>query len=128
MNVKCKLISLFLLGLLLNLGSVNLLAGTAKNEKKEAEFAQKVKANVTKLGIGKDSKVQVKLKNGKKLKGYVSEINEGYFVVTDETTNQATQVPYPQTKQVKGNNLSSGVKIAIGLAIFVIFFAIVGIN
>ena len=29
---------------------------------------------------------------------------------------KATQVPYPQAKQVKGNNLSKGAKIAIGMA------------
>ena len=29
---------------------------------------------------------------------------------------KVTQVPYPQAKQVNGNNLSKGAKIAIGVA------------
>lgn len=35
----------------------------------------------------------------------------------DVKTGAATTVPYPQVKQVKGNNLSTGTKIAIGLGI-----------
>ena len=40
------------------------------------------------------------------------------FAVVDDKTGAATTVTYPQVKQVKGNNLSTGVKIAIGIAIF----------
>ncbi len=84
---------------------------------KEAKFADKVKTNVTKLGTGKDARVEVKLRDKTKLKGYVSEINEKSFVVVDDKTGAATEVPYPNAKQVKGNNLSTGIKIAIGVGI-----------
>ena len=94
------------------------------NPEKEAKFAEKVKTEIAKLGIGTDAKVQIKLKDGTKLKGYVSEIKDNEFVVTDLKTGAAMPVPYPNVKQVKGNNLSSGVIIAIGV-IVVIF--IVGI-
>ena len=36
---------------------------------------------------------------------------------TERPTGVATQVAYPNVKQVKGNNLSEGAKIAIGVAI-----------
>ena len=84
---------------------------------KEANFAEKVKTEIAKLGTGTEAKIQVKLKDGTKLKGYVSQINEDSFVVTDEKTGTSTEVPYPQANQVKGNNLSTGVKIAIGVGI-----------
>lgn len=108
-----------------SLGSI---AFANTKEENEAKFAEKVKVNITKLGTGTDAKVQVKLKDGSKLKGYISQINENSFLVVDDKTGITTEVPYPQTKQVKGNNLSTGVKIAIGvgiaLAVIIIFSAI----
>ena len=70
---------------------------------KETKFAEKVKTDVAKLGTGKDSRIQVKLKDGTKLKGYVSQISENSFVVVDEKTGALAEVPYPNAKQVKGN-------------------------
>lgn len=100
---------------LMNLGIVSTFAET--RAEKEAKFALEVKASVTKLGTGKEAKVQVKLKDGTKIKGYISEINENSFVVVDEKTGTSTEIPYPSAKQVKGNNLSNGVKLAIAIGI-----------
>lgn len=87
---------------------------------KEAKLAAKVKAGIAKLGTGPDARVKVKLKDGTKLKGYVSEISEDSFTVTDPETGTNTTVPYPSAKQVRGNHLSTHVVIAIGFVIFVI--------
>jgi small nuclear ribonucleoprotein (snRNP)-like protein len=92
---------------------------------KEAKFAAKVKSEIAKLGTGKEARVEVKLKDGTKLKGYVSQINENSFVVVDNTTGASTEVPYPNAKQVKGNNLSTGVKIAIGIGVVLLALAII---
>ena len=118
-----KILSLALVGAIFNL-SVFALAPTDSKAEKEAKFAAKVKAGIVKLGTGKDAKVQVKLKDGTKLKGYVSQINENSFVVVDEKTSAATEIPYPNARQVKGNNLSTGAKIAIGLGILAAVLAI----
>jgi len=85
-----------------------------------------VSENISKLGTGKDARIEVKLKDGTKLKGYVSQINENNFVVTDENMGTSTEVPYPNAKQVKGNNLSGGVIIAIGVAVILVVFFIIG--
>jgi len=77
-----------------------------------------------KLGTGKDARVKIKLRNGTKLKGYVSEINDESFFVVEDSTGATTEVPYPQTKQVKGNNLSSGAKIAIGITLFILMVSL----
>ncbi|CAN5758690.1 hypothetical protein BH20ACI4_BH20ACI4_23920 [soil metagenome] len=108
-----KIISTLTIILLLNFAfATNIFA---KN--KDAEFAEKVKTKITKLGIGQDARVKIKLKDGSKIKGYISEIGDNQFVVTNTETGQNTVVPYSGAKQVKGNNLSTGVKIAIGLGI-----------
>lgn len=91
---------------------------------RDAKFAEKVKTNITKLGTGKDAQIEVKLKDGTKLKGYVSEINENSFVVVNDKTGKTSEVPYPNAKQVKGNNLSEGVKIALAVGLLASLIAI----
>ena len=93
-------------------------------EEKEARFAAKVKSAVAKLGTGTDARIEVKLKDKTKLKGYVGQINENSFVVIDAKTGAATEVPYPNAGQIRGNNLSTGAKVAIGLGILAAVLAI----
>ncbi|MEO6050714.1 MAG: hypothetical protein ABIP78_05200 [Pyrinomonadaceae bacterium] len=54
-------------------------------------------------------------------------MNENSFVVINEKTASPTEVPYPNAKQVKGNNLSTGAKIAIGVGIALLVLVIAGI-
>ncbi|HET8782387.1 MAG TPA: hypothetical protein VFM63_08215 [Pyrinomonadaceae bacterium] len=91
---------------------------------KEARFAQKVKTEIAKLGTGPDARVNLKLRDKTKLKGYISEVGDQSFAVVDDKTGAATTVAYPQVKQVQGNNLNTGVKIAIGIAIVAIVLLI----
>lgn len=113
-----KYLTLFITVLILNLSlGVSVFAKT--NTSKEAKLTENVKTSITKFGTGKDAKVKVKLKDGTKLKGYVSQINADGFVVMNEKNNTATEVSYKNAKQVKGNNLSTGVKIVIGVGILI---------
>jgi hypothetical protein len=99
--------------------------GASPRGEKEAKLAAKVKAGIVKLGTGPAAQVELKLRDKTKLKGYVYEIAEDHFVVIDARTGAATVVPYPQVTQVKGNNLSTDAKLAIGLGIaFLIAFMI----
>jgi hypothetical protein len=111
-----KLFSLVLIALLINLAGVRLAYADSKEEK-QARFTEKVKANVLKLGTGEAARVKVKLQDKTKLEGYISAANGEGFIVTNPKTGVATQVAYPQVKSVKGNNLSTGAKIAIGVGI-----------
>ena len=91
------------------------IALAAKGEA-EAALPEKIKAAVAKLGTGPSARVEIKLHDKSKLKGYIKEANADSFVVVDRT-GLGTHVAYPQVKQVKGNNLSTGVKVAIGVGI-----------
>lgn len=119
-----KHLTLFITIFVINLSlSASVFAKT--NSTKEAKLTEKLKANITKLGTGKDARVEVKLRDKTKLKGYISQINENTFVVIDGKTNLTNEVAYKNAKQVKGNNLSTGVKIAIAVgAIFVVVLII----
>jgi hypothetical protein len=111
-----RLISLFLVALLINL-AVMMPAYAASKEEKQARLAEKVKASVLKLGTGEATRVTVKLQDKTKLEGYISSADGEGFTVIDRKTGVATTVAYPQVKSVKGNNLSTGAKIAIGAGI-----------
>ena len=120
-----KSLSFALVILLLNAVSINSVYAGSKEEK-EVRFAARVKENVSKLGTGKEAWIEVKLRDKTKIKGYVSQINENSFVVVEDKTNLATEVPYRNAKQVKGNNLSSGVTVVLVIAIVLAIAAIVG--
>ncbi len=121
-----KYLTLTLVGLVINLACAAS-ASAGVNAEKEARRAEKMKAGIVKLGTGPQSRVEVKLLNGAKLKGYVREAAEDHFVIVEEEGGPATEVPYAQVKQVKGNNLTNGAeKVAVIAgalaAVFVILF------
>jgi hypothetical protein len=111
-----KILSLLLIGLLINIaGAASTYAGS--KEEKEARFVEKVKQGIARLGTGESARIEVKLRDKTMVKGYVKEAGADSFTVVDARSGLATEVAYSNAKQVKGNNLSTGAKIAIGLAI-----------
>ncbi len=95
---------------------------------KEEKFAEKVKAEVAKLGTGTDAKIKLKLKDGTKIKGYIMEANENQFVVMNAKTGQAVPVAYLQVGQAKGNNLSTGTIVLLGFAAFIVVLIVLFAN
>ncbi|MCA1620766.1 MAG: hypothetical protein LC795_15955 [Acidobacteria bacterium] len=83
---------------------------------KEARRVEKVRTQLARLGTGKDAVVRIELRDKTRLEGYVSEAGAESFVVTDKA-GKATTVAYPQVGKAKGNNLSTGAKVAIGIGI-----------
>ena len=71
-------------------------------EDNQARTAEKVKEGITRLGTGEQARVELKLRDKTKLKGYVSEVSDDHFVVVDKKTGAATRVSYGQVQQVKG--------------------------
>ena len=111
-----KVLSLLLVALLMNLVWVRPAYADSKEEK-QARFAEKVKANVLKLGTGEAARVKVKLRDKTKVEGYISAADGEGFTVMNPKTGTATSVAYAQVKSVKGNNLSTKAKIAIGVGV-----------
>jgi hypothetical protein len=111
-----KILSLALVALLFNLVTMRVTYAATEAEK-QARHAEKVKASILKLGTGEAALVKVKLRDKTKLSGYISAAGEESFTITDAKTGVSTSVAYPQVKTAKGNNLSTGAKIAIGAGI-----------
>ena len=88
-------------------------AAAGSKPEKRAQHAEKVKAGIARLGVGIDAHVAVKLRDGRKVAGYIKEAGEDSFVIAGLNTGVTTTVPYPDVAQVKGQHLSKGAKIAI---------------
>jgi hypothetical protein len=122
-----KLISIVLIFMLVNLTVVTTTLAKDADPRmaKDARLAAKVRDDIQKLGAGENARVKLKLKDATKLEGYVSEAGEESFIVVNSKTGVATTVAYPQVGQIKGNNLSTRAKIAIGAGIAVAVIAVV---
>lgn len=121
-----RTLSLLLVLFVANLALPPSTFANTKNDK-ETEFIEKLQASLHKQGVGIDSKIKVKLNDGTKLKGYVSEINDDKFVVVNEKTGQNVSVAYPQVKQAQGNNWNTRktIRIAATIGLVVIAIAII---
>jgi hypothetical protein len=125
-HMLTRITSILLIVLLANIACPSRAFAGGKQEK-EAKFAQKMKTELEKIGIGPDARVEVKMRDNTKLKGHISEISYEYFVVVDDKTGSATRLTYSQVEKVKGYNLSSGAKIAIGVGIVVAVIFIIAL-
>lgn len=92
---------------------------------KQARSTEKVRLSISKLGVGQESKVEVRLRDRSNLAGYIREINDDSFVIAEAKTGAPVSVAYSNVAQVKGQNLSTGAKIGIGIVIG--FLAVVAI-
>ena len=91
-------------------------AANSKTER-QARFTEKVRVNIAKLGTGNHALIALKLKDKTKVAGYISEVHADSFVVVHPKFGTVTSVNYADVAQAKGNNLSTGAKIAIGIGI-----------
>jgi hypothetical protein len=97
---------------------LSLQSASAKSmEEKRTQVTQKVKTEISKLGVGRDARLEIKLQDQTKLAGYVSEVKDDGFTITDAKTGAATSVAYADVTKAKGQNLSTGAKIGIGIGI-----------
>ncbi|HEV2860117.1 MAG TPA: hypothetical protein VGX48_03855 [Pyrinomonadaceae bacterium] len=91
---------------------------TAKTQAdKDARHTAKVREGILKLGTGPKARVRLELRDRTKLEGFVGEAGADTFTVTDAKTGQSTPVGYGQVAKIKGHNMSTGMKIAIGAGI-----------
>jgi hypothetical protein len=94
------------------------LSGHAYSEPQtDPELAQRVRRAVFQLGIGPKATIRVTLHDKTKLSGYVSEAGADTFTIIDSKSSADVPIAYTEVSEVKGRNLSTGAKIAIGVAV-----------
>ena len=80
---------------------------------KKEQFAEKVKAGVNKLGTGPETHVEITLRDRTKVKGYISQVRDNDFTVTEEKTSTRLDIPYSEVKDIKGRNSTTQAKVAL---------------
>jgi sRNA-binding regulator protein Hfq len=101
---------IFLAALLLFAG-----AGSVDAQQSAVELDRRIKAKVNDLGAG--AKVTVFLKDGTKIQGNISQILDDSFDVTVKKETQSRIISYRDVQRIKKRGLTSGTKVAIGVAI-----------
>ena len=84
---------------------------------------EQTKIQVAKLGVGEKAKATITLKDGKKIKGYISRVGEEDFVVRDRKTDVPTTIRYADVAKIEGNRGHStakhvGIGVGIGVGAF----------
>lgn len=74
----------------------------------DAQRADKARVKVQRIGLGQNARVEVKLLDETKLKGYVSAADQDSFTVIDSKTGASRTVAYADVARVKkpGGGLS----------------------
>lgn len=103
-----KYLSLVFVGLLLNLAFSSFVFA----QDTEVRAAEKVKIKIARLGTGGRT-ISVKLKDKTKIKGYITEIKDDYFVLVNRKNAASTQINYNQVKSI-GLGLSNFQKVVLG--------------
>lgn len=111
-----KTLAIAISGMLLSLafGFSSARAQTAS----DAQAAEKIHSQVLKLGTGRSARVEVKLRDNTKYKGYVSAADQDSFTVTDSQSGSSQTLAYTDVTSVKkpGGGLSTKTWIIIGAA------------
>ncbi len=110
-----KHLAIILIGLLVLFAPAQALARASVKD--EAKAIEKIKAKIAKLGVGEKARAQIKLRNGQKIKGFVSSTGDDNFTFTERDSGQIKTVAYADVIEVKKPGLSKGAKIGIAVGI-----------
>ncbi|MGH9930860.1 MAG: hypothetical protein ACREA9_16745 [Pyrinomonadaceae bacterium] len=82
----------------------------------DQQATEKVSSKVQKIGVGVNARVEVKLRDDTRLKGYISDADQASFTVVESTTGSSKTVSYADTSSVKkaGSGLSAKTWIILG--------------
>ena len=81
--------------------------------------AGKGRLDVAKLGVGEKARVEVKLRDNNKVKGYIGEANEDSFTVVDSKNGSEQRIAYADVRKVNkaGGGFSTRSWIILGAAV-----------
>jgi hypothetical protein len=98
-----------------NAFAFNVSARANVRQETQAAKIEKVKEGVRKLGIGPEARVEAKLVDGRKFKGYIKDSSDENFVVVDKKSRAEITVDYSQVREIKGRNGLTAAKVAINV-------------
>ncbi len=101
----------------------------AQQDNKHAVSVDATKSKIARLGVGAQAKAKVKLKDGAKIKGYITQAGENDFTIRDRKNDAPTTVRYTDVLKVEENRGHStarniGIGVAIGVGAFLALIAV----
>jgi hypothetical protein len=121
---KILTLSLLLLLVQAQTGAVALAAGQSA---KDMQTPEEVKVQVNRAGIGEKARVTVRLKDGTKRKGYVSERRDNEFVLRDRKTDAPSTIAYGDVSRVgidRGHSTARNTAIGVGIGAGVVILTL----
>jgi len=116
-----KVLAIILMGMLVTMavGLRPVNAQSVQDAGQEDSRAAKWRVDVLKLGVGERARVEVKLRDNSKLKGYIGEANEDFFTVVDSKSGSNQRIEYADVEKVKkaGSGFSARSWIIVGAAV-----------
>lgn len=90
-------------------------AAQRKQEQQDQKQMVRMRQQISKLGVGEQAKLEVRMRDKTKLKGYLAQASEENFIIADSKTGERTTIAYKDVAEAKGKNSASGAKIALGI-------------
>jgi hypothetical protein len=119
-----KLRSLVVLSLVFSLVSYTSVRASS-NPEEDAKAATKVKSAPAELHTGPDARVETKLLDKAKLKGYLSELNDDQFMAAKDRAGAVTRIAHPQFQKGMGRNHLTGDTV-LAIVILAVLLAVIG--
>lgn len=111
--------------------AVELAAATKPTATRQADpqsvTLEKVKVKIAKLGLGAKAKATIRLKDGTKTKGYITEAGDETFVIRDRKTDAPTTIRYENVAKVeenRGHSTARNIAIGVGIGVGALLLAI----
>jgi hypothetical protein len=96
----------------------------------DAQTNEKVRLKVAKVGLGDKARVTVRMKDGRKIKGFVTQAGTSDFTVRDRKTGDPTLILYSDVSKVEDNrghstlrNILIGVGVGAGALVAILAIA-----
>ncbi len=116
-----RMIAIMLMGMLVTMATglrpVN--AQSFHDEGTDDPRAAKGRLDVAKLGVGETARIEVKLRDNSRVKGYIGEANEDSFTVVDSKNGSEQRIAYADVQKVNkaGGGFSTRSWIILGAAV-----------
>lgn len=110
------------------LGALSLRVTAQQGDKQPV--TEQLKIKIARLGVGEKAKATITLKDGTKIKGYISRAGDDDFVMRDRKTDAATTIRYADIQKVdsnKGHSTARNIAIGVGIGVGA-FLAVIAIT
>jgi hypothetical protein len=106
-----------LIAMLLSCSWGAVFAKEPKSRQKEVLTVDEVKAKLSRIGLGDEARLTVRLKNGSKVKGYITIVGQNEFVVYSTKDAIPVRIAFSDVEKIEDNRPGFAKSLARSVAI-----------